>query len=135
MTSSYLQPDQKEALSEAFAPVIERELFRISTKMVIGSACVVFSAAALVGSIYNHAVTSGIVALIVGCLFLPVLDRALEIQLKHCLANIHEVFCELDIRQRKVAIDHIKQADPETLSKQLRIEKWGEMLLMLKVND
>ena len=135
MTSSYLQPDQKEALSVAFAPVIERELFRISTKMVIGSACVIFTAATLIGSIFDHAVASGLAALIVGCLFLPMLDRALEIQLKHCLGNIHEVFTELDIRQRKVAIDHIKKADIATLSKQLRIENWGEMLLMLKVND
>ena len=135
MTSSYLQPDHKEALSLAFAPVIERELFRISTKMVIVSACVLFTVAALVGSVFDRGVTSGLAALIIACLFLPMLDRALEIQLEHMLGNIHEVFTELNIRQRKVAIDHIKKADLATLSKQLRIEKWGEMLLMLKVND
>ena len=139
MTSSYLQSEHKQVLTDVFSPVISKALFKLSLRYVLSVGLCGLVVAASIGLLFSNAISFALTALVIGCVLLaiigPSIDTFLDKQVQQRVKDVLEIFRELDDDQRSSAITYLKQADATTIAKTLRIVSWTEMLLMLKVSD
>ena len=139
MTSSFLQPEHKRVLADVFSPVISKELFKLSIRYVLSVGLCALVVSASIGLLFSNVISFALSALAIGCIVLailgPTIDTFLEKQVEQRVKDVEEIFRELDDDQRGNAIAFLKQADPSTIAKTLRIVSWTEMLLLLKVSE
>jgi len=132
----FVTHEQKRILKDAFAPVLEKSLFKQSLKVVVTAAAVILGLSLIIGLIFGHPFLYSIIGFFlfaVGLIVLgPSLDQAISYQVSRALLAITESFKSVPEDQRQFALDHL-QSNPEA-SEQLQVDPFGHLIVIFKVS-